>query len=189
MFACSVVYWTDWGSSPAIMLARMDGEIVGPIIDTNIMWPNGVAVDYETDLIYWTDAFYHHIERADLNGDERTVIFSYSSDVLSLYHGFHVLVKDHHAYWSDWLTSSVYSAHLPNGNDSSQIPRELKVIDRATVRYFGFTIVNTSSPRQGGTYYHLKCLKFMNQCTCVRGYSSRLVCLSVCLSCSDFGDY
>ncbi len=145
---CSVMYFTDWGNFPAIMRARMDGLFVSPIVDTDIRWPNSVTVDCETDHIYWIDAYYHRIERADLNGLERRVVLS---DVNTIYHGFHLLVKGHHIYWSEWWTKTFYRALLPTGVNSLQTPQELMILDNTTIGYhYGFTIVNASAPRRGG---------------------------------------
>ncbi len=33
-----------------------------------IGWPNGLSVDFETDLIYWTDAKANALFRMDING-------------------------------------------------------------------------------------------------------------------------
>ena len=38
------MYWTDWGSRPRIEKAGMDGSHINTIVDTDIVWPNGLAI-------------------------------------------------------------------------------------------------------------------------------------------------
>ena len=55
-FSFSYMYWTDWGKSPAIERADMNGENRKVIISQNLVWPNGLAIDRPTSRIIWADA-------------------------------------------------------------------------------------------------------------------------------------
>ncbi len=46
--SCSrVMYWTDWGDSPRIERAHMDdGSGRRTLINTDLGWPNGLAIDF-----------------------------------------------------------------------------------------------------------------------------------------------
>ena len=80
------MYWTDWGSTnPQIEKARMDGSEREVIInnkmlkgDKNIQikWPNGLTIDFDTDEIYWCDAFMDIIVKMDLNGSKCSLCVS-----------------------------------------------------------------------------------------------------------------
>ena len=70
------MYWTDWGSSPHIRSASMDGSNIRYVISTNIHWPNGIAIDDQTQKLYWTDAYLDRIEMAELDGSHRRVLLS-----------------------------------------------------------------------------------------------------------------
>lgn len=52
------MFWTDWGESPKIEKAGMDGneETRSVIVEDNIHWPNGLTLDYEDQKLYWADA-------------------------------------------------------------------------------------------------------------------------------------
>ena len=52
------MFWTDWGESPRIERAGMDGapDTRTVIIYIDIDWPNGLTVDLKTSTIYWIDA-------------------------------------------------------------------------------------------------------------------------------------
>ena len=147
-----VMFWTNWGvREPSIMRARMDGSFVSPAVDIDIVWPNAVTIDQETDTIYWVDAYYHHIESSDMNGkDRRVVLRNGVGPYFILYHGFDVLVKNGFVYWSEWYQNSLYEALLPTGSDRSGNPLNLSVVSRVDDRYFGFTVIDTDAPRRGG---------------------------------------
>ena len=68
------MYWTDWGDFPKIERAGMDGKHRHVLISKNLTWPNGLVIDYKTNLLYWVDAGMHTIEYAELDGSNRKVI-------------------------------------------------------------------------------------------------------------------
>ena len=41
------MYWSDWGSAPRIEKACMDGSNRTVLIKFQIVWPNGLAIDYD----------------------------------------------------------------------------------------------------------------------------------------------
>lgn len=72
------MFWTDWGSNAKIERANMDGSNRTVLVNSTIMsslglgakivWPNGLAIDYDTDTIYWVDANSDIMATMDLNG-------------------------------------------------------------------------------------------------------------------------
>ncbi len=147
---CRILFWATWGRRPSITRARMDGSLIEPIIQNGISIPNGVAMDYMTDTLYWTDAGYHHIECSNMNGEDRRIILS---SIFFSYYGFHILIKDGFLYWSEWADKLIYKASVPQS--SSEIrPRDISKVLPFKEDYFnrplGFTLVDIESPRQGG---------------------------------------
>lgn len=67
------MYWTDWGASPKIERAGMDASGRQVIISSNLTWPNGLAIDYGSQRLYWADAGMKTIEFACLDGSKRKV--------------------------------------------------------------------------------------------------------------------
>lgn len=53
----SIMFWTDWGDVPKIEKASMNGDPTTRevIVSDDIFWPNGITVDYESELVYWAD--------------------------------------------------------------------------------------------------------------------------------------
>lgn len=52
----------------------MDGSMRQVLIDEELFWPNGIALDFEYMRLYWADAKLDKIERSNLDGSDRTVI-------------------------------------------------------------------------------------------------------------------
>ncbi|XP_067405392.1 low-density lipoprotein receptor-related protein 2 isoform X6 [Emydura macquarii macquarii] len=105
------MYWTDWSANAKIERATLGGNFRIPIVSTNLVWPNGLTLDYEEQQLYWADANLKKIERCSLTGSNREVIIS-----TALY-PFAMTLFDQHIYWTDWNTRSIYRANKYDGSD------------------------------------------------------------------------
>ena len=72
------MYWTDWGRIARIERANLDGTERVALIDTGLIWPNGLAVDTATRQLFWGDAKTDRIECSDLYGQQRRVLVEHS---------------------------------------------------------------------------------------------------------------
>ena len=70
------MFWSDWGKSCGIYKADMDGLNYVTFIGDKIEWPNGLAIDYPNDRLYWTDAKHMTLESIHLDGTDRRVRMS-----------------------------------------------------------------------------------------------------------------
>ena len=54
------LFWTDWGDNPRVERSGMDGDQATRLVIASgqIGWPNGLAIDYTVQRIYWADARY-----------------------------------------------------------------------------------------------------------------------------------
>ncbi|KGL73134.1 Low-density lipoprotein receptor-related protein 2, partial [Tinamus guttatus] len=105
------MYWTDWSSSAKIERATLGGNFRIPIVSTNLVWPNGLTLDYEEQQLYWADANLQRIERCTLTGTNREIVVS------TALHPFAMTLFDQHIYWTDWNTRSIYRANKYDGSD------------------------------------------------------------------------
>ena len=65
----SLLFWTELSEShPVIGRANLDGSERIIIVDTGLRLPNGLAVDYELNRLYWCDAKTHLIEYSNFDG-------------------------------------------------------------------------------------------------------------------------
>ena len=75
---------------------------------TNITWPNGLAIDYNKNRIYWADAKTDVVESINLDGTDRKIIISGTR------HIFGLAIDAEHIYWTDWSEKSILRAPLKN---------------------------------------------------------------------------
>ena len=72
-----MMYWTDWGQRPKIESAWMDGQQRRVLLDEDLGWPTGLALDYVNGgRIYWCDSKENIIESMTAEGSERKIIMS-----------------------------------------------------------------------------------------------------------------
>ncbi|XP_055600604.1 nidogen-like [Uranotaenia lowii] len=93
------IYWSDI-SAKQIASSKYDGTDRKPFITKDIVSPEGVAVDWISRRLYWTDSAKDTIEVASLdNPDLRTVVVS---KYLVNPRGIAVDPHQSKLYWSDW---------------------------------------------------------------------------------------
>nr|XP_036228576.1 low-density lipoprotein receptor isoform X6 [Bactrocera oleae] len=106
------MYWSDWGASPRIERAGMDGSHRTTIINYDVKWPNGITLDLVRKRIYWVDGKLNIIASANYDGSQRRQIL-YSTDYLR--HPFSITTFEDNIYWSDWDKQTVFKANKFNG--------------------------------------------------------------------------
>ncbi|XP_043910917.1 low-density lipoprotein receptor-related protein 2-like [Protopterus annectens] len=104
------MYFTDWGNEPKIERATMAGNFRVPIVNTSLVRPNGLTLDYDEDLLYWCDSYMQKIERCTLTGQNRQEI------IAMVVYPFAMTVFQQHIYWTDWNTRSIYRANKDDGS-------------------------------------------------------------------------
>ena len=107
----SLMFWTDWGQSPHIGVAFMDGSGAKVLVE-NMKWPNGITLDWPNGRLYWVDAKLGTIESVAINGNDRRVILA---DLVK--HPFSIAVFEDKLYWSDWDTLNIESCNKFTGKD------------------------------------------------------------------------
>lgn len=70
-----LIFWTEV-EVERIGKAFMDGTSKKYIITNKIRWPNGVAIDFTAERLYWTDGYNEIVESSDLNGGDRRVVYN-----------------------------------------------------------------------------------------------------------------
>ena len=102
------MYWSDWGEPAKIERASMDGSNRVVLHDTGLTWPNGLAIDYQLQRLYWTDAFTNRIEYSRVDGSGREILLTV---VTGLHHPFAITISGDQVYWTDWSNNTVFTAH------------------------------------------------------------------------------
>lgn len=121
------MFWTDWGSSPKIEKANMDGTARQVLVSSRIVWINAISLDLKNKVLYWCDARLDKIEKVDFEGNNRKVVFQLYNPVGGgFFHQFGLAVHDDILYWTDWVRKSV----IQYNTKSHRFDREWKGITR-----------------------------------------------------------
>lgn len=103
--------YTDWGGNPGIFLVSMDGLRRETLIDTDVVWPNGLAADHSSNQLYWADARLSKIERIDLATRKRYEVIRETAA-----NPFSLSLFENRVYWSDWSGNDIRTCHKIHGN-------------------------------------------------------------------------
>ena len=118
------MFWSDWGKTPKIEKCGMNGDPYTRhvLINTNILWPNALSIDYTIDRIWWADAKLHTIESADLYGRDRRIILSENVN-----HPFALTLFQNYMYWTDWEheSGSIKKANKFTGEERTVLQENL----------------------------------------------------------------
>ncbi|UYV64099.1 hypothetical protein LAZ67_2006567 [Cordylochernes scorpioides] len=118
--------WSDWGDVAKIEKSGMDGSHRQTIITENLMWPNGITIDFVTKRIYWVDAKLHLLASADYDGGNNRIVHTSFTDFK---HPYSVdiferqpdnVVQDF-VYWSDWGTESILKVNKFSGKELKRV--------------------------------------------------------------------
>ena len=64
-----LMFWSDWSDDrPLIMRAGLDGTYKTQLVSMDINTPNGVALDYEKQIVYWVDGNLNILEMINYDG-------------------------------------------------------------------------------------------------------------------------
>ena len=129
------MYWSDWGSSPKIEQANMDGSARKNLVSSGLIWVNSLTLDFQSKLLYWCDAKLDKIERIDLQGNNRVLILDLSLNNL---HPFGLVLSGDVLYWSDWNSKSVHRYNTTSSRREVVVggmgrPMELHVYDHEEI--------------------------------------------------------
>ena len=80
----------------------MDGQGRHTVIGSSLVWPNGLAIDYESQSLYWADAMLDRIESSNTDGSNRHVLTT-----LGIHHPFSLTALGTNLYWSDWEVNAI----------------------------------------------------------------------------------
>ena len=108
-FICiySWMYWSDWGAVATIERASMDGQAKQILHNSQLVYPNGLTLDYQHQVLYWIDASLDKIESSNVDGTNRTLIANFALSSPN-YHPFSMTFFNNILYWSDWGTDMIH---------------------------------------------------------------------------------
>lgn len=141
------MYFSDWGVKPKIERAAMDGQRRSILIGENVIWPNGLAIDFETRRLYWADGGMKSIEYINMDS-KRPKRVRLQSD---LPHPFGLVIHKDKVYWTDWDTKSIHKANKDNGENATIVRSNISgLMDVRTFHRNRPVITDYCSNKNGG---------------------------------------
>ena len=140
-----LMYWSNWPEGPP--LANLEGEEGGKIevswldgshretfLSEDIIWPNGLSIDFKASRIYWCDSFLQRIESLSLSKMDRRVHLSHATST-KLVQPYGLAFHQNSIFWSEFEEGHVFKLDLETSNISlilQENPQSfaLKVFDR-----------------------------------------------------------
>ncbi|XP_035984369.1 nidogen-2 isoform X6 [Fundulus heteroclitus] len=93
------VYWTDLSARTINRASMASGAEAEMLINTDLVSPEGLAVDAKRRLMFWVDSNMDVIESADLDGSRRRTLFD--SDLVNP-RAIIAVSSTGSLYWTDW---------------------------------------------------------------------------------------
>lgn len=115
------IFYSDWDESSRnahINRADLDGsnQIILPVVPYGE--PYGLAIDYETDRIYWFHTRPHFVHHARLDGtDEQTML----PCLVGYLHPFSMVVYKDTVYFTDWQSDVIASMNKSSEDESAEV--------------------------------------------------------------------
>lgn len=129
-------YWSDWGDKPIIGVANMDGSDPRPFVQKDLTYPNGLALDWPNERLYWLDDKRKMIESIRLDGTDRRQVLK---NLNKSPHG--IAVFQNSIYWSDKAAKSIEYCDKFTGKHRQTLIRDRKVFGK------GYPIDQTNSSK------------------------------------------
>nr|XP_023018542.1 low-density lipoprotein receptor-related protein 6 [Leptinotarsa decemlineata] len=127
------MFWTDWGESPKIERASMDGnpQTRRVIVSENIFWPNGLTIDYKTETVFWVDGHLKFISKMDYEGKNLKMVLDRGFD-----YPYALTQFETKLFWTDWKTEAIHYFEMSGQQQhpldllSAQHPMDIRVWDQ-----------------------------------------------------------
>ena len=109
------LYWSDYDSTvPKIQRISMDGTRQEIIHDTSLTHPYGITIDYDSQVLFWTDYTRNRIERSNVNGTSRQL-------VTTSLNPYSITYFNGRLYWTDLAYSRILTAAATPSSSSSYL--------------------------------------------------------------------
>ncbi|GAB6028318.1 hypothetical protein CHUAL_002491 [Chamberlinius hualienensis] len=104
------LFFSEWDRPANISRAFLDGSNLTVFTNLLLGWPNGLALDYSADRLYWCDALLDHIQHSNLDGSD---VQTLSSRLIR--HPFSLVVYKDFVYATDWRLDAILRLHKVSG--------------------------------------------------------------------------
>uniref|UniRef100_T1IUN7 EGF-like domain-containing protein n=1 Tax=Strigamia maritima TaxID=126957 RepID=T1IUN7_STRMM len=148
------LFFSEWDRPANISRALLDGSNVTVFRGLSLGWPNGLAIDYGADRLYWCDALLDHIQHSRLDGSDIKTINS-----RLIRHPFSLVIFGEYLFISDWRQDAVLKLHKLTGEQEKVVAQVEETNRLYGVKVFSEKLqyINITHPCQ---YSNGGCQKF-----------------------------
>ncbi|XP_048506028.1 low-density lipoprotein receptor-related protein 2 isoform X2 [Athalia rosae] len=136
------IFFSEWDRPANISRAHTDGSNLIIFKNLTLGWPNGLAIDFKKDRLYWCDALLDHVQHSNLDGtDVKTV----NSRLIR--HPFSIAIYEEWMYITDWRLDAIIRLHKETGEQEVVLVRE-----PATNRLYGVKVFSRNVQKRVHTH-------------------------------------
>lgn len=96
----------------------MDGTNISVLHNTGLRTPYAIAIDYNSQVLYWADYSLRQIEMSSVDGLNRAVVTA-----VNVYYPWHMVFYDKQLFWVDQNTYGVRSLSTISPNVATDVVR------------------------------------------------------------------
>lgn len=118
-----LLFWSDWeDNDPRLERALMDGSNRQRIKTSGLKFPNGLAIDFKGQRLFWCDAGTDKIGSLRFDGTSQEIHFR-----LGDAHPFDLGLYEDTLFWSDWKKKGI-SKGFKNGTNKMVLKQDTEVL-------------------------------------------------------------
>ena len=113
------MYWSAWSEAGnqqdgQIVRTSMDGTGSTKLFDSSqVVWPNALALDYQSQTLYFIDALKDTISRSRVDGSNHEVILDLNNTgFIRRWHSFGLDYFNDDLYFGDWFDDSILTFNV-----------------------------------------------------------------------------
>ncbi|CAG0879500.1 unnamed protein product [Darwinula stevensoni] len=112
------LFYSEWERPANISRVSLDASNVLVFQKLVLGWPNGLAIDYSQDRLYWCDALLDHIQHSNLDGTDVKKI-----DTTLIRHAFSLVVHGDWLYVTDWRLDAIVRMKKDTGEEENVVEK------------------------------------------------------------------
>jgi low-density lipoprotein receptor-related protein 4 len=116
----NLLFFADWGHAARIERSLLDGSERKVIVNSDLGFPTGLAIDFEARKLFWADALHDRVETSDFDGKKRNKIIMHAE------HPFGFTLTNSYWYFTDWFNKSVIRIPRHSNGNPEEVRHNLR---------------------------------------------------------------
>ena len=166
------LFISDYGSNAKIFTSDLTGNGLYTLVESKLLWPSSLALDYPNLRLYWTDLKLRTIDSIDLEGQNRKLIRKFHPKEGKPYK---LDVFENYVYFSTYQHNKILKINKFGKGNVSEIAEEITRISDITIMQVNkFQTIQEPFKSSLCSKTTLQCQPnsfcLMGKCICIDGY-------------------